>query len=68
MTPVSGRLGLQGLRLPLSLGAQARDDSLSYLTPRKMGDQFLEHLSRVLFLFTANLDLDPSRVRKTAPL
>lgn len=63
-----GLLGLQGLRPPFPQGEAARDDSLSYLTPRKMGDQFLEHPSRVLFLFTANLDLDPSRVRKTAPL
>lgn len=38
------------------------------MTLKKMGDQFLEHPSRALYLFTANLDLDPSRVRKTAPL
>ncbi len=68
MTPASGLLGLQGLRPPFPLGELAREDSLSYLTPKRTGDQFVEHPSRVLFLFTANLDLDPSRVRKTAPL
>lgn len=63
-----GLLGLQGLRPPFPQGEGERGDSLSYSTPKKTGVQFVEHPSRVLFLFTANLDLDPSRVRKTAPL